>query len=49
MRIEHLKVNHLVNPVGFDLEHPTISYTVAEARGQVQKTARVQVSLQEDF
>lgn len=49
MRIEHLKVNHLVNPVGYDLEHPTISYVVTEARGQTQKAARVQLSRSRDF
>ncbi len=49
MRIEHLKVNHLVNPVGYDLEHPTISYVVTQAQGQRQKTARVQVSLSDNF
>ena len=49
MKIEHLKLNHLTNPVGYDLEHPVISYVVSEARGKKQKTARVQVSLEENF
>ncbi len=49
MKIEHLKINHLVNPVGYDLEHPVISYVVSEANGQIQKTARVQLSKEENF
>ncbi len=49
MKIEHLKINHLTNPVGYDLANPTVSYVVTEAAGKRQIWGRVQVSLQEDF
>ncbi len=49
MKINHLKINHLTNPLGFDLADPTVSYVVTEAAGKRQAFAQVQVSLQEDF
>ncbi len=49
MKIEHLKINHLTNPLGYDLANPTISYVVTEAAGKRQVSAQVQVSLKEDF
>lgn len=49
MKISHLKINHLTNPLGFDLANPTISYVVTEAAGKRQASAQVQVSLKEDF
>ncbi len=49
MKINHLKVNHLTNPLGFDLANPTIAYVVTEAKGKRQVSAQVQVSLKEDF
>ena len=49
MKICDLKVNHLVNPVGYALDRPAISYTVSEARGRRQARARVEVSLTETF
>ncbi|MCI8723872.1 MAG: family 78 glycoside hydrolase catalytic domain [Ruminococcus sp.] len=49
MNIEYLKINHLVNPLGYDLANPTISYVVTEAAGKRQTSARVLVSLKEDF
>lgn len=49
MRISHLKINHLTNPLGYDLANPTVSYVVEEAAGKRQASARVQVSLKEDF
>ena len=49
MKIIHCKLNHLTNPLGWDVEHPTISYVVTEARGCFQRAARVWVSLSPDF
>lgn len=49
MKITHLKINHLVNPLGYDLERPTISYVVEETRAKRQVKARVMVSLSESF
>ena len=49
MKIEHLKINHLTNPLGFDLSYPAVSYIVTEAKGKKQASARVEVSKDEDF
>ena len=49
MKIEHLKINHLTNPLGYDLEYPTVSYVVTEAKGKYQQSARIEVSLSETF
>ena len=49
MKITQCKLNHLTNPLGWDVEHPTISYVVAGAKGRFQRAARVWVSLTEDF
>ena len=49
MKISHLKINHLTNPLGFDLANPTVSYVVTQAAGKHQASARVQVSQKEDF
>ena len=49
MKITHLKVNHLVNPLGYDIPRPAISYVVEETIGKRQKKVQVLVSLQEDF
>lgn len=44
MKITHMKVNHLINPLGYALDHPTISYITEGSAGKKQKSARVQVS-----
>ena len=49
MNIKHLKLNHLTNPLGYDVQNPTISYVVEDAAGKHQVSAKVQVSLKEDF
>ena len=49
MKIIHCKLNHLTNPLGWDVAHPTVSYVVTEAKGSFQQAARVWVSLTEDF
>jgi len=49
MRITDCKLNHLANPMGFDIDVPVVSWVTTEARGRVQKTARVLVSLSESF
>ncbi len=49
MRISQLKLNHLTNPMGYDLTNPTISYVVEGAKGKYQKKARVTVALDEAF
>ena len=49
MKITHLKLNHLVNPLGYDLSRTSFSYVVEEAKGSYQKTARFQIALDEAF
>ena len=44
MKIIHCKLNHLTNPLGYDLENPTVSFVVAEAKGRFRKWARVRVA-----
>lgn len=49
MKINHLKVNHLVNPMGFDLGEPSISYVVEETSAKKQEKAQVLVSTGPEF
>ena len=49
MKVSHLKINHLVNPLGFDLPNPTISYIAEETTAKKQKKARVLVALDKEF
>lgn len=49
VKITHLKINHLKNPLGYDLAYPTVSYVVEEAPGTRQVSARVQVAEDEAF
>ncbi|MDO4337759.1 MAG: family 78 glycoside hydrolase catalytic domain [Eubacteriales bacterium] len=49
MKITHLKVNHLVNPMGYELSEPTISYIVEETEGKHQVKAQVLVARDEAF
>lgn len=49
MRINHLKVNHLVNPLGFDLAEPTISYVAEETEAVKQVKSQVLAALDENF
>lgn len=49
MKISHLKVNRLVNPMGFDLAEPTISYVVEETSAKKQIKAQVVVAADQGF
>lgn len=49
MIITHCRLNHLENPMGYEFSNPTISYTVENAKGKHQKSARVTVSIRKDF
>ncbi len=44
MKITHLNVNHIANPVGFELGRPVFSYLVEECGGKLQKAARIRVA-----
>ena len=49
MKIIDCKLNHLKNPLGWDVTDPTISYVVTKARGKKQAAARVRVALDANF
>lgn len=49
MKIDHLKINHLVNPVGNQLDHPTVSYVVEDTKAFFQKSAEILVASDKDF
>ncbi len=49
MRIQHLKINHLINPLGFELSNPTFSYVVSDTEGIRQEKARILVAADPAF
>jgi len=44
MKITHCQMAHLVNPLGYDLGTPVISYLIEAAEGEKQAAARVRVA-----
>lgn len=49
MQVNHLRVNHLENPIGFELKDLTISYLVTGGKGEEQKASQIQIALDEKF
>ncbi len=49
MMINKMKINHLVNPIGFDMEIPVLSWVVEESTGKRQEKSRIQVAEDEEF
>lgn len=49
MKITNLKVNHLTNPIGWDMEKVVVSYKVEESRGKEQEWARICVAADADM
>lgn len=49
MEIRYLKTNHLVNPLGYDLGIPTVSYVVEGTTARHQKKAQILVAKEETF
>ena len=47
MKITHLRVNHLENPLGFDVTHPTFSFVIEESTGKRLQSARIRVATDE--
>lgn len=45
MLVGHLRINHLENPLGYEMKTVTASYRVTEALGKRQEYARIRVSL----
>ena len=44
MKITRCQVNHLINPLGYELGKPVFSYVVEEVKGKIQTDARICVS-----
>lgn len=49
MKVMNLKTDHMKNPIGFFMEHPTFSYVVTDCSGSSQKEARIVVALDEQL
>jgi len=49
MKIERMKVNRLTNPMGFELNQPSLSWTVTDTNAKKQESARITVALDEAF
>ena len=49
MKIQRMKTNRIVNPLGFDLKTPHVSWTVTDTEAKKQLWARVEVSKTENF
>ena len=49
MQIYDTKVNHLTNPLGYQMKRIVFSWKVREAKGTCQRTARIQVALDKDM
>ena len=49
MRITECRVNHLENPVGYEMSGTRFSWKVEDAKGKKQKEARILVALSPDF
>lgn len=49
MKIQRMKTNRIVNPLGFDLKTPVVSWTVEETEAKKQLWARVEVAADADF
>ncbi len=44
MRIGNLRTDHIVNPMGYQMDVPTFTWVVEEAAGKIQTAARVRVA-----
>lgn len=49
MQVYDCRVNHLANPLGYQIKEPVFSWKVGGAAGKKQKAARILISLKEDF
>lgn len=49
MKVYDITINGLKNPVGYDFKKTALSYKIKEAEGKRLASAKVQVSLAEDF
>ena len=44
MKISRLRANHIINPIGYELGQPVLSWVISESTGKRQKAARVRLA-----
>lgn len=49
MKITNCKTNHILLPIGYQMDSPVFSWMVEEAHGKRQSAARIRVALDADF
>lgn len=49
MRVGHMRVNHLKNPCGYQMNKVTFSWITENSEGKKQKQARVVISDKKEF
>ncbi len=49
MKIINLKTNHIINPIGFKMDTPCLSWVTCDTDARIQTGARIQVALDEEF
>lgn len=49
MRITDMKCNRIVNPLGFELDEPVLSWIVETEEAKLQKACRIEVAKDEEF
>ena len=49
MKISHVEINHLICPIGYDLDKPTVSWIVEDTKSTRQISARMTISKDPDM
>lgn len=49
MKVSHLKINHLYNPIGYDFSYMTFSWRVEESEAAYSEAIKLEVSENEDM
>mgnify|MGYP000846742293 FL=1 len=49
MKIANLRVNHLTNPMGYQMDLPTFTWVTSDTKGKYQKAAQIQIALDDRF
>lgn len=49
MKISNLRVNHLTNPMGYQMDQPVFTWITSDTKGSFQTAAQIQIASEEDF
>ncbi|QOV18450.1 family 78 glycoside hydrolase catalytic domain [Blautia liquoris] len=49
MKVTNLRVNHLTNPMGYQMDQPLFTWVTSNAKGSFQKSAQIQIALDNSF